>query len=176
MKMSISSKLSIILLVCIFTSSCSSEDEEFKITLKPPSCKTKDELTDKSLTCLRKIYLNTGNIFDSSYDVAYDDMRYVSFTCSPAGDRLFIIDTRFQSKLGKKTVENHDYALEPTKVMILKYPNLQKDSIIGRLDRKDLTLNLDNEYYACNLNDGSERPLEKIYEEELEKLKKDNKI
>ena len=39
-----------------------------------------------------------------------------------------------------------------------------------------ILLDLDNEYYACNLNDGSERPLEKIYEEELEKLKKDNKI
>ena len=39
-----------------------------------------------------------------------------------------------------------------------------------------ILLDLDNEYYACNLNDGSERPLEKIYEEELEKLKKDTEL
>ena len=113
---------------------------------------------------------------DRTYDVAYDDMRYVSFACTPAGDRLFIIDKRFQSELGKKTLKNHDYVLEPNAVIILEYPNFKKDSIIGRLDRKDLTLNLDNEYYACSLNNGSERPLEEIYKEELEKIKKDNKI
>ena len=176
--MNILNKLSITVLACLVISSCSSEDtkntydiSEVRERLTPPKCKSKDELTGTSLKCYKK------ESFKNSYYLAYYDIREISFACRYS--ELYMIDKRYQSYKGEVTRKQYDYVLKPT-VVYIKKPNtaLKEKDFIGNLYRDDLTLVLNKKYYQCSLpaTDKHTQSIEEIYKEELEKIKKDNKI